>query len=242
MAVPFQYASSSVNNATTSRAYAVTAATAAGDTLLVFVNCNQTSLTISAVTDSGGNVYTLDTSSVASTPIYYCFRSPGLTGGPGGGPTAALTTSSTITVTTAAVSGATAVLGIDAGPVALDTRGAISAGSGATTVSPGVTPASTGDLMVAAGSLGATATAPAASAPYTAITITQVGGQPWSLSSYNQLGAGVGGAQTATFTWTTAVNFKGILYSFTPLAALLPQQLAGRHLAMRATSYAPAYR
>src|SRR5262245_13944663 len=92
-----------VTGSATSRVFNVTTATSAGDTILLIVVCNNSTAGVTAVTDSKGNVYTLD-QSFAPSPTCYAARSPGATGGSGGGATAALTTSDTFTVTTGAIS------------------------------------------------------------------------------------------------------------------------------------------
>src|SRR5215831_4152640 len=90
--------------AVASRVFTVQAASSAGDTLLVMLIINQNGSAVTGVTDSKGNVYTKLNQFTTNTPNGWAFYCPGATGGSGGGDTAALTTSDTITVTMSASS------------------------------------------------------------------------------------------------------------------------------------------
>src|SRR5262252_2967271 len=94
----------SVTGSTSSTTYTftVTAASNAGDALLTEILCNQNGSNVTSVVDSKGNTYTLIGSFTTNTPNRYAWYCPGATGGPGGGPTAALAAGDTITVTAAA--------------------------------------------------------------------------------------------------------------------------------------------
>lgn len=99
-APPRIIAASTTSGLMASRVYPVTAPTAAGETLLVIATANA-QVAPGPVIDSAGNAYTED-SRFTTLPFFVAYRCPGATGGPGGGPSAALTTSDTFTLTTLA--------------------------------------------------------------------------------------------------------------------------------------------
>src|SRR6516164_8263291 len=162
---PYQAATGLTTGAGSSRTAAVSTPTGAGDTLLVLITTQNTSCTISALTDSKGNVYTQDTAAQVAVPMSYWFRSPGATGGPGGGPTAALGTSDTLTATSAASTGNVEILLIDVpGVGAVDIISSIGTGS-STAPARGFTPRADSEMCVALLANANAGGAPAITAP-----------------------------------------------------------------------------
>lgn len=92
--------------ATGLRAYPVTAPTQPGDTLLACVGSNNASIAITGLTDPRGNTWQYDREHTTGPYTSY-FRCPGRTGGPGGGPTAALQAGDTLTITASTTIAAT---------------------------------------------------------------------------------------------------------------------------------------
>ena len=104
-------------------------ATAAGDTIVLAFLQLTSGYAIYSVTDSAGNVYTqqiLDTTEY----VHAVYVSPGPTGGSSGGPTAALSTSSSITVTYAASNEALVVAVGCSGLLKVDQHNVSSSSSG----------------------------------------------------------------------------------------------------------------
>lgn len=218
----------------TSRSITVTNATVAGDTILVLIGFNTASMSASAVTDSKGNVYTMDGSFTTTSPYTYGFRCPGATGGSGGGATAALTTSDTLTVTTGSVSGTMSASVISHPAGVLDLVSAIAIISAAVTGSVSVTPSVNGDLCIAADINQPAASALTMSGSFAMFDSRQPAGAGTGLyTSWATFqlaaGAGSGAAQTQTINWTGSSNWRGIAWAFKPTAvALLPQQARRR--------------
>lgn len=228
MVAPYLAAAASVAGTVTSRAYSVTAATAAGDTLLVGIGVNNTTTTVSSVTDSKGNVYTLAGSAVGTSPIGYFYRSAGPNGGPSGGPTVPLTTSDTVTLTTAAVSGSVTIqlVGVP-GAGALDVQSAAAVTGSAATGSATATPTIDADFAVSMWVTTNASGAVSASAPYTLLS-SFTSGTSYVSTTYNQLGSGTAGVlQTATVTYGVSGGFRGFMWIIR-VPALLPQQARHR--------------
>jgi hypothetical protein len=221
-----------VTGTTTPRSYPVAVATQAGDTLLVEVNVNNTTCLVTSVTDSKGNVYTLDGSWTSTAPTAFWYRSPGATGGSGGGATAALTTADTISVaTTAAQSGNVTALLVDVpGVTGLDVTSGVQNGTNQTSASLTITPTVDSDVVVGLYVTQQAGGQPAVSAPFTEIGQQQSGANAYDLGVVQELGTGTAGvAQTSTITFATA-NWRGFQYAFnqagaTPVA--VPDVAAG---------------
>jgi len=210
--------SGQVCGTSSSRVYSCIQATQAGDTLLAIANVNNNTCTVSALADSKGNVWTLDSSFATSGPTMYAFRCPGATGGSGGGPTAALATSDTFTLTTAAVSGQVSLAGITAGQVgALDSATAVAAHTGVS--SQGVTsatPGQAGDTAVAAFVNSAPSGQPSVASPFSVVQAVHPGGsgafQTFAIETNCP-----GTAQTATVSTPSSGNERDIMWLFAPL-------------------------
>jgi len=221
MAVPFEYFGAAITTGT-SRSVTVSAATGPGDTLCVTLSVNNTSATvISAVTDSQGNVYTLDTFQNAAAPSIYFYRSPGATGGPGGAPTKALSTSDTFSFSCSNTSSVTPLIGICApgvGPV--DQIPVNSTGTG-TSGTNSLTPAVDGETAVSGIMVGSGSTAILYSGPFTDVGFQQSASALATDMGWRQMGAGTGGvSQTATCTWTTSVIWRMGMWLFLPGSAV----------------------
>lgn len=206
---PYIFGSSSNTAASTTRTVPVSAQTLNGDTLLLTISTN--GVTVSAVTDSQGNVYTLDTSS-ASSPQTYFYRSPGATGGPTGGLTAALSNTDTISITVSAGSTQVDTVMLDVpqcGP--LDAQSATTNGSAASTIGVSATPTQDGDIAVCSAGISGAETI---SSPF--ITLgSPVGSGPFVLDGWRQLPPGSGGvSQTATFNWSGTLSYRTKLWLF----------------------------
>ncbi|MGH3121718.1 MAG: hypothetical protein ACRDND_11940, partial [Streptosporangiaceae bacterium] len=215
MAVPFGCAGSIVTGAPATRDYPVTASTAAGDTLCALVTGNNTTCTISSLTDSGGNTYTLDASYTAAAPTQYLFRSAGATGGPGSGPTAALVagTDNLILATAAASGNIELMAACVPGAGAADQLPAIATGS-STTPSTSQTPAHDNETCISAFSTAFAGGSPTVNSPFTSMgTPVQSGSNPYTAMAYDMLAGGSGVAQTSTET-ITAANWRAGMWTF----------------------------
>lgn len=213
MANPFSIAAGTVTGAGSSRSYTVTAATSSGDTLCVLVGTNNTTGTVSACTDSKGNVYTLDKSFTTATPMMYMFRSPGATGGSGGGATAALTTSDTITLTTAAVSCNTELAAASVpGVGAVDQIATITSGT-STSPSVSATPGFNNETLIGALVNSNGGGAPTLGAGFTQAAQQQSGTNQYVTLAYDILTGGSGVSQTFSATITSA-NWRAGLWTF----------------------------
>jgi hypothetical protein len=213
MANPSQIGGSTVSSSLSSRSYAVTAATSPGDTLLVVISVNNTSCTVSALTDSQGNQYTLDKSFTTASPMLYGFRSPGATGGSGGGPTAGLAVTDTWTLTTAAVSGNVELIAADApGVGAVDQISTVTTGT-STTPSVSATPAAANETCIAGFVTAGSGGSPTINSPFTSVGIWQSGTNPYNTMAYDVLTGGSGTAQTSTLTIVSAA-WRGVMWTF----------------------------
>jgi hypothetical protein len=211
MANPFKVGSATVTGSGTSRAAAVASATGSGDTITVSVVVNNTTCIPSACADSKGNIYTLDKSFTSASPTLYMYRSPGATGGSGGGATAALTTSDTVTVTTNAVSGNVEVFVTSApGVGALDAVTNIASGT-STTPSVSGTPSAGNDTCIAAFATANAGGAPTVNSPFTSLGSQQSGSDPYDTVTY-ETGA-ANSAQTETLTIVSA-NWRAGMWLF----------------------------
>ena len=195
MTNPFQVCGGTVTGTGTSRQVTVANATAAGDTLLVAVVVNNTTCIPSACGDTQGNLYTLDKSFTTTQPTLYQYRSPGATGGSGGGATAALATSDKVTITTNAVSGNVGIDFLDApGVGAVDQTAAIATG---TSITPSVsaTPTANNEICVSVFATAGAGGAPAVNSPFTTLGSVQTGSNPYGTAAYDVLTGGSGVAQ-----------------------------------------------
>jgi hypothetical protein len=215
-ATPYQSATGLTTGAGASRTATVATPTAAGDTLLALVTTQNTSCTISSFTDARGNVYTLDTQAQVAVPMCAWFRSPGATGGPGGGPTAALQIGDVATATTAASTGnceilLTAVPGV--GAVDIIT----SVGNG-TNGSPtrAFTPRADSEMCVALLADSNTGGQATVSAPFTALTTYHTGVNPYSTAAWEQLGTGTNGVAQSFNATITPIQWYVVVYTFYP--------------------------
>ena len=213
----FAAATGLTSGAGTSRTAAVSTATAAGDTLLALVTTQATACTISALTDSKGNVYTLDRSNTSALPLAYYFRSPGATGGPGGGPTAALATSDTLTATSAAQTGNVEILLVDIGPVgAVDQISAVATGTTGTPTAS-ATPTANGEICVGLLASSNTGGQPAVASPYALVSTYHTGVNIYNTAASQQLATGTGSGVAQTFTATiTPIAWNAVQYTFQP--------------------------
>ena len=220
--------SATSSGTTNPKVFAVTANTLAGDSLIVAITVNQVTYSITSVTDSQGNVYTLDASQTAVTPQFYCYRAPGATGGPSGAPTVPLTTSDTITITGSTVSSVVDIQLIDVPAAAggLDKISAMAVAASGTTASASATPAQNGELCIAAFGINQNAVSvTGAVAP--AVLLGTVGPGPFGSSEYLQAGAGTAGvSQTASLTLNTSAPWRAMMWTFTPNATAAPALLA----------------
>ena len=201
----------SVTGAGTSRVIPVTNATAQGDTLLVILTFSAAGLSASALVDSKGNAYTQDGSFTTTLPYLQGWRSPGATGGPGGGKTAALAPGDTLTATTPATTGQMLASVVSHPGGALDVVTPIAIAAAATTGTVSATPTGNGDLVAVGQITQSTATGLAVGAPFTMLDSRQPGsGSAWLSWSTEQLGAGAGAgvAQAQTMTWVTSGNWR----------------------------------
>jgi hypothetical protein len=207
-----QWTQSGVSNAT--RSAPVTAASQAGDTLLVCVVANSTNFASPTCTDTQGNVYTLDGSQVATNPTGAVFRSPGATGGPGGTPTKALSTSDSLTLGV----GYSGTMSVGATAMAVTGAGALDKlqfnGTGASVSSLTLTLNNAGanDSMVGCCWSQVAGGAGSWSAPFTTDTsVSQTQMHTWG----HVLDAGAAGTFNETMTVATGpTNIRGAMWSF----------------------------
>jgi len=219
--VPTQVATGLTSGSGTSRTATVSQITSAGDTLLALVSSQATSCTVSTLTDSKGNVYTLDRSYTGSIPLIFCFRSPGATGGSGGGPTAALAVGDTVTATSTAATGNVEIQLIDVpGVGAADQIGTLT-NSVAATQSVSATPAQNGETCVVLQVNANSGGTPTVGSPFTLIATYHTGVNVYNTASYQQLGAGAGGGAAQSYSATTPVSsgWSAMMYTFFPLGA-----------------------
>lgn len=201
------------------RTYNVTTPTRAGDTLLLLVEYNQLAYAISSITDSQGNVYTLDASYTTAVPVLLAYRSPGNSGGPGpgGSPTVALGTSDTLTINGNTIGTFVGVQLIDV-TGSVDVVSAIASGTSGT-ASVNITPANDQETLIAAFAVHQNATAaPVAVAPWTGLGAAGPGTGPWGASEYLQPDSGNAGVvQTASMTLTAPAAWRGVAWAFLPV-------------------------
>lgn len=224
---PTQVATGLTTGTVTSRTAAVTSATAPGDTLIAQVAINNTTTTISTLTDSKGNLYTLDRSFITTSPAVYYFRSPGATGGPTGGPTVALTTSDTLTATSAAVAGAVTIQLIDVpGVLAVDQISAVAATtSGAPAVS--ATPTTNGQLCLVLEVNANAGGVPSLGAPFVSVATYSPGTNQISTAADNQLAVGTGAGVAQNFTATiVSAGWRAVMYTFPAGATIASASMA----------------
>lgn len=215
MANPFQIAASGVTGSGTSRVYPVTAGTSSGDTICIVVSVSTTGATVSACTDSKGNVYTIDKSYTAATQLMYMISSAGATGGSGGGATAALTTSDTITLTTAASSGnvqlaAASVPGVSA----VDQIATIAIGS-STSPSVSATPGFNNETLIGALVNQNSGGAPSLAAGWTQAAQETATGTAYDTLAYDVLTGGSGAPQAFSATLVSS-NWRAGMWTFKP--------------------------
>jgi hypothetical protein len=214
---PFEFASGGVGSGSTSRIIYVSAATRAGDTLLVVADINSSTVYPTACTDSAGNVYTQDVEYHTNSPSISFFRSPGATGGPGGGQTVALTTSSTVTITTSGNTQNMAAVGIAVpGAGAVDQIPTINHQTTVTTSTCSATPAYDNEICVAGFSVQSSATTvPVTQAPFNDTTGIRCATSQYCDMGWRILGSGTAGvSQSANATWTTGANSNAGMWTF----------------------------
>jgi hypothetical protein len=117
----------------------VSTPTSAGDSILVATGSSATAATVTGIIDSAGNIYVAAIAAVTSDEQGQVWIAAYGSGGPGT-PTAALTTSNTITATYGSVSGekalvAVGISGLSAGGGAVDNAATSAKGSSSTAVS-----------------------------------------------------------------------------------------------------------
>jgi hypothetical protein len=93
------------------RPYPVTAATFPGETLLLLLGSNNASVAVTRATDTKGNTWILDREHTVG-PYTEVFRCDGPTGGPGGGPSAALAPGDIITIYQTGTLGTSVTMGL----------------------------------------------------------------------------------------------------------------------------------
>lgn len=211
MTSPFQVCAGTFAGSSPSRQIAVANPTAAGDTLLALVVVNNTTCTVSSFTDSAGNIYTPGTPYTAATPTLYPFKSPGATGGPGGGPTAALGTTDTVQANTAAISGNVEIYCADLpGARTVDQTAAIATGTSAAP-SVSATPAHDNETCVSFFATANAGGAPAVPSGFTSLGSWHNGTNPYTTMAYKTLGAGSSGAaQTSSLAIASAAWRAGM--------------------------------
>jgi hypothetical protein len=140
---------------TATRVFPVQSPTQAGDTLLVIMAIGGNTFVVNTMTDSKGNRYVKTNQVANATPNCFTFHCEGPTGGPlvGGdpSPTRALTTSDTMTVTSAAATGGLGMLAVHLrGVGALDRQNWATEQSGPPTpvIDVSVTPRTAGQAAV----------------------------------------------------------------------------------------------
>lgn len=214
MSSPFQVCAGTVSGSSPARTVPVANPSGAGDTLLALVVVNNTTCTVSGFSDSAGNVYTLDKSYTSAFPTLYAFRSPGATGGAGGGATAALPSTGSVSATTAAASGNVEIYVASVpGAGAVDQISNIAAGSSATP-SAAATPGHDNEICVSYFATANAGGAPAVNTPFSSLGTWQNGTNPYTTAAAEVLGAGTSGAaQTSTLTIVSA-NWRAGMWTF----------------------------
>jgi len=215
MTAPYLFCGGTGTSGVTSASKAVTTATAAGDTLAVAVcDTGSGSPSVSSITDSAGNVYTLGKSFTTTTPYVFVYVSPGVTGGSGGGATAALTTSGTVMVTfSSATTGGWELIGVDClATGAVDVAAVANGTSAAPSVSG--TPAHSGETALAVFAWQSGGGAGTLSGAFTSLGQEHAGSNPYLTCAY-AANPTSGSALTAAATVTSAV-WRAILLTFTP--------------------------
>jgi hypothetical protein len=217
IAIPASAPKAIANGLTTgtsgTRTYAVATGSNAGDTLLAVVGGNNISANITALTDTKGNVYTLD-QTVAQSVYATFWRSPGATGGPGGSPTAALTTADTYTVTCNGAISLQVTMDVVAvtGVGALDKQ-ALGQTTSALTYSATVTPAADHETAVAIGMHQLAGGIPTTAPPFTLGPVyngtNQIDSTAYALDT-----AAAGNPITCIMTAGANVSGRVVLYSF----------------------------
>jgi hypothetical protein len=199
------------------RTIPVTTATGAGDTLLVLCQTNSSVNLPTAVTDSKGNIYTQDRQATA-VPSMTLYRSPGATGGSGGGATAALTTSDSLTVTVNNVNALLCTIAVGLPAALADVYDVIPASiSTGTTITPtaSATPTQDNDIAIGFFNVAVGGGDPTVNSPYTRLTSVADTGPRYASAAYRLLGTGTSGnSQTCTETSAAPFTWKGILYLF----------------------------
>lgn len=211
----FLVAYGSVAGTGTSRVYSLNFTPAPpGSTLLALATTNNASQSVTALTDSQGNVYTLD-QSLAASPQIAAFHSNGREGGSGGAPTAALTYTDTFTLTTNAIS-ANVSLYVIAVPTGqgVDTSALNSGASAAPSVS--ATPSVDSEIMVATFlTQNAGGWPTATGAGFTALP-PQYNGN-FTGGQFQAEGTGTAGTVfTASESLASSVSFRGVMWAVFP--------------------------
>ena len=207
MATPFQVVANIVTGTTTLRQYTVVNPTRAGDTLTAIAVVNNTSCTISAMTDSQGNNWILDASFTSAAPMVYAYHCVNAAH--------ALSTSDTFNLTTPAVAGNVEFYVTDMGPTgALDNTPAIATGTG-TTPSVSATPTVNNDIASSMFGTQNGGGAPTVNSPFTSLGSFSTGSNPFSVGAYHQISGGSGVAQTSTLTIVSA-GWRGVMWIFKP--------------------------
>lgn len=206
------YCCQGVNLSTGTYVFNVSGATSAGDTLLMEILCNQNGSAVSNVTDSKGNKYTLLGSFTTNTPNRYAYYSPGATGGSGGGPTAALTTSDTITISAASKAMTTNIIAVNvngAGPIDASTSQGV---QGVLSSTLSLTTTQDHDLLVSLSGWQTSGGAGSWTAPFVQ---SDQQTNNFSFSAAYLLDAGTAGSESCTFNVAVACNVGHSLYAFT---------------------------
>lgn len=215
---PFKCGGQMNTTGSTTRNVPVTTATEAGDTIVFIAGTSATACTVSSVTDNKGNVYTADKAFTTAIPVAAVFRADGKTGGPGGTPTVALTTSDQWTVTVASTTGLLSSFVVDLPATLVDVLDVLpSAFSTANSANPAasVTPTQDFDISLACFITPNAGGSPTVASPYTLVGTPVTGtSAPYASAAYQLLGAGTSGvAQTATETIVSG-NWRAINYAF----------------------------
>jgi hypothetical protein len=199
------------------RTATLTAGTAQGETVLAEVGSNSASIGVTGMTDTRGNQWTLDRIHTTG-PYTVWFRLDGATGGPGGGPSAALAPGDSLIVATALIQAQMGILAIT-GPygAALATPyewGAETAGLSVTV--PMLAPRG-GDVVAMGlnqGSGGVAAFDP----PLTTLISAATGHQ----YTAGYLTGAPGGLVTVTMRWQVSAAARLVVWTFVPTGARLP--------------------
>jgi hypothetical protein len=202
---PFQFCGTTGGSGVSSKVAAVTVATAAGDALVIAVGIGGTSPpSVSGVTDSAGNTYSLAESVTAASPFLYVYAA---TGG-----TVALTTLSTVTVTFSGnTTGGFGITGTDCpGVAAVDVAQAASGSSGAPSVTG--TPSQSGETALAAFAWGNTGAAGTISSPFTGCGQEHPSGGTYVTCAYDTSPAS--GSPLTAAASITSTAWRAILITF----------------------------